>query len=126
MSPTSLPKPSPPSPEEMKTPPRKADNIYARMYGNVSGGSSLTDDTLPLGSPWATPGIRRADPNMERDLMERLGQPTTLMGVAEEPDEEPAVSPVQPDLLTLKNENWECEEECSESSSPDDDPVLVP
>ena len=50
--------------------------------------------------------------------MERLGQPTTLMGVAEEPDEEPAVSPVQPDLLTLKYENWECEEECSESSSP--------
>ena len=119
VSPTSLPKPSPPSPEGMKTPPKKADNIYAQVYGNLSGGSSLTDDTLPLGSPWATPGLRRADPEMVREFMERHGQPA-------EPDEEPTVSPVQADLIGWESEHDGCEEECSESSSPDDDSVLAP
>ena len=61
MSPTSLPRPSPPSPTCMKTPEPSpwASNPYSRKFGDDSVRSVDSEDTLPLGSPWATPGIRR-------------------------------------------------------------------
>lgn len=120
LSPTSLPKPSPPSPGDgLATPePRpRASNIYSQMYGDDSGPpSGATDDTLPLGSPWATPGIRREPPVIglwAADLDMRVFQDDS------QPDDMPTLSPVNVDLRPEGTE-------CSESSSPDDDPELAP
>ena len=124
LSPTSLPKPSPPSPGDgVATPePRPwASNIYSQRYGGDSGPpSGGTDDTLPLGSPWATPGIRRQPrPEAIAELAANLGVPERLLVDDSQPDDMPTLSPV--------NLEWDQEAaECSESSSPDDDPELAP
>ena len=112
MSPTSLPKPSPPSPSGMKTPePRPwADNIYSRKIGDDSVRSVDTDDTLPLGSPWATPGIRR-----EPAVIPPFG--VNIQGEESQGEESgPNVSPISAKCIF-----GEHAAEASESSSLEDD-----
>ena len=91
-TPTSLPKPSPPSPEEADPPvtPAKnenlewAVNVYSKRFGIVSPPAGIrspdTDDTIPLDSPWETPGIRRKDRVLSSEQLEQLAVPDKLMG----------------------------------------------
>ena len=108
-TPTSLPKPSPPSPAEEVdpvTPAKKenlewAVNVYSKKFGIKSPD---TDDTIPLDSPWETPGIRRKDRVLSSEQLEKLAVPDKLMdGFVESQEVEMPgdVSPLSHDTASI-------------------------
>jgi hypothetical protein len=105
-SPTSLPKPSPPSPPETPTRPVNkdwVDNVYSRKYASPNG---LSDDTLPLGSPWISPIQGAGDP----------------VNVEEESEAIPSLSPVPPiEEIFGSPENIGCDSEDGHSSTSSND-----
>ena len=119
-TPTPAPKPSPASPADpasYKTPP-DVRNLYERVYGGESVASGCSDDTIPLNSPWATPGIRKKP--MPKALFEDFNAEIDPK-VEEEFNGE--VSPVDTEAIFGKADDDACSES-AESSQEEDDPEL--
>ena len=110
--------PSPADPSSYKTPP-EVRNLYERVYGGESVASGCSDDTIPLDSPWATPGIRKKP--MPKALFEDFNAEIDPK-VDEEFNGE--VSPVDTEAIFGKDEDAE-HSESAESSAQEDDPELA-
>ena len=120
-TPSSLPKPSPPSPH---TPPRMdwADNIYSKKARR----SPDTEDTIPLDSPWETPGIRREDPKLRDESLQALAGPKSWGPLESQDVDDESVSPFNIDPKEIFGSEDEAQSEGHESESQDEDPALVP
>ena len=120
-TPSSLPKPSPPSPH---TPPRMdwADNIYSKKARR----SPDTEDTIPLDSPWETPGIRREDPKLRGESLQALAGPQSWGPLESQDVDDESVSPFNIDPKEIFGSEDEAQSEGHESESQDEDPALVP